>query len=39
MKLELDEITRVNNPFKLESNTERVLAYGERAREIEKLAK
>ena len=35
--LEGEEITRAFNPFKIESNTERVLAYGERAREVQKL--
>ena len=38
MALEGEEITKAHNPFKIESNTERVLAYGERAREMEKLA-
>ena len=37
MMLEGEEITRAFNPFKIESNTERVLAYGERAREVQKL--
>ena len=37
MELEGEEITKATNPFKLEANTERVLAYGERARELESL--
>ena len=37
LRLEEEEITKFNNPFKIESNTERVLAYGERARELQKL--
>ena len=38
MMLEGEEITRAHNPFRLEPNTERVLAYGERAKEVQKLA-
>ena len=39
MLLEGEDITKADNPFKIESNTERVLAYGERSREVEKLSK
>lgn len=39
MMLEGDEITRASNPFRLEPTTERILAYGERAREHAKLEK
>ena len=37
MELEGEQITEATNPFKIEPNTERVLAYGERARELESL--
>ena len=37
MELEGEQIMEATNPFKIEPNTERVLAYGERARELEQL--
>lgn len=37
MELEGEQITQATNPFKIEPNTERVLAYGERARELASL--
>ena len=37
MQLEWDEIGQATNPFRLEPTSERVLAYGERARELEQL--
>lgn len=37
MELEGEQITQAKNPFKIEPNTERVLAYGERARELASL--
>lgn len=38
LELEGEEIIHAKNPFKIEPNTERVLAYGERAKELENLA-
>ena len=37
MKIEHEEITKESNPFKLQPNSERILAQGERARELGKL--
>ena len=38
MQLEWNEIDQASNPFRLEPTSERVLAYGERARELELLS-
>ena len=37
LQLEGEDVFKLKNPFKVEKNTERVLAMGERARELEKL--
>ena len=39
IQLEGDDIFNMKNPFKVDRRTERVLAMGERARELEKLEK
>ena len=37
MQIESGEVTQAQNPFSTESTTERILAYGERAKELSKL--